>query len=440
MALSLRHRLHSTVCTPRGSPFWRKCAIAGASVLFFCTTASVSRAQASRMLCSTEGGKFDATFRTGVGVHVGPVRNGELATRRCEAELSWGKERVVVAPDASQIDVDVLGADLGLGVPVVSFQIKKSGDECCTTYQIYSLQKPPALLRTLRGGEHFSAADTDLDGRVEIWTDDTAAVAGFDNLSPQAFDLAPTVVLRFQKGRLLDVGSEFRPAFDENIAKLRATLDSNDLLDFKSSDGKLAALSAAAPPEAVHRRERQQSTKVKVLEIVWAYLCSGREQEAWNQLADMWPDADLSRVRAPILDALTRGMRAQVDGVSTLVPRGARQQTTIFEDRPQLILPQGRRGWATTISPSVNPPFTPPIPIIVLGPPGASPKDLVQTDIQLELVIDSAGKIRSVAPVKGKAAIDPAIRAATEYWKFIPGFHDNQAIACRGYFTVSLQR
>lgn len=247
-------------------------------------------------------------------------------------------------------------------------------------------------------------------------------------------------MLRFQKGLLLDIGSEFRPVFDANIAKIQTTLDSNDLLDFKSSDGKLAALSATASSEAVHRREHQRSTKVKVLEIVWAYLYSGREQEAWNRLADMWPDADLSRVRTAILAGFAGGMRSQVDGVSTLVPRRARPQTTIFEDRPQATLPQGRGGRAPSISPPVNPSFTVPKPITIPGPLGVPPKDLVQSELQLVLVIDSAGKVRSVAPVKGEAEIDPAIRDAVEYWKFIPGFYRDQAIACRVSFTVSLQR
>jgi len=49
-------------------------------------------------------------------------------------------------------------------------------------YKIYSLREPPALLRSISGGEFFSAADTDLDGRVEIWTDDAASVTSFDNL------------------------------------------------------------------------------------------------------------------------------------------------------------------------------------------------------------------------------------------------------------------
>ena len=59
------------------------------------------------------------------------------------------------------------------------------------------------------------------------------------------------------------------------------------------------------------------NTKIKVLEIVWSYLYSGRQQEAWHELQDMWPASDFERIRAAILDARARGIRAEVDGVSS---------------------------------------------------------------------------------------------------------------------------
>jgi hypothetical protein len=34
---------------------------------------------------------------------------------------------------------------------------------------------------------------------------------------------------------------------------------------------------------------RRRVTKIKVLEIVWAYMDSGREVQAWEALAEMWP-------------------------------------------------------------------------------------------------------------------------------------------------------
>jgi len=59
---------------------------------------------------------------------------------------------------------------------------------------------------------------------------------------------------------------------------------------------------------------RLRLTKIKVLEIVWAYLYSGREQEAWQALTDMWPTSDFERVRAALTSARASGIPGQLDG------------------------------------------------------------------------------------------------------------------------------
>jgi len=80
--------------------------------------------------------------------------------------LTWSGHRLEVATDASQVDLDGFGIDIGVGIPVAAFQVKRAETDCCMEYQIYNLSKPPQLLRTIRGGGSFSAADTDLDGQV----------------------------------------------------------------------------------------------------------------------------------------------------------------------------------------------------------------------------------------------------------------------------------
>ena len=162
---------------------------------------------------------------------------------------------------------------------------------------------------------------------MEIWTNDAAAVEGFEHFRLRDLDFAPPVVLRFVRGRLLDVGSEFRPYFDQKIADERAKLNPQDFGDFKNSDGVLA--SAASVPAGWLSRLR--GVKVRVLEIVWAYLYSGREQEAWRSLAEMWPAADSDRIRVAILNARAQGIRSQLDGVSTVVPTGREIRVKIFD-------------------------------------------------------------------------------------------------------------
>ena len=389
-----------------------------------CVTSSPCVAQDHDVLCSDGSGSFQTEFHTGVTVQVRAARTGELATRTCEATLGWNKDSLTVATNASQLDVDTFGVDLGLGVPVGTFQVKKSGNECCMEYRVYSLDRPPRLLRTVAGGDFFSAADTDLDGRVEIWTNDAAAVEGFENLGPAEFDSAPTIVLRFEHGELLDASSAFQPYFDREIAGLRKGLNSDGLRDFKSSDGKLlpdASLSA----EQLHLL---RGVKAKILEIVWGYLYSGREQQAWHALAEMWPAADAARIHAAILNARARGVGTQVDGVSNERPGKRQKRVQIFD--------------AIGESASGKLEVTPPLPIMLRRPPlvGTPDKDLLPSELILELVIDSAGKVRSAEPTGRTQSVDAVLTHAVNGWKFIPAFKAGRAVASRMRLAVSLRQ
>ncbi len=258
---------------------FRSRAVAVASLVLFCLTASVCQAQSHDVVCSAGTGTFESAFRTGVKVSVIPARNGELATRVCKAELSWNKQKLVISAGAPRIDVDAFGADLGLGAPVAAIQVKESDADCCMSYQIYSLLKPPRLLRTITGADSFGAADADLDGRVEIWTDDSAAVDGFERFDVKQLDFAPPIVLRFTNGQLLDVSAEFQPYFDQQIANARVALTAQKLSDFKNSDGRLA-LPAPSSLEDLRYRDYLLGIKLKVLKIVWSHVHSVRHQEA----------------------------------------------------------------------------------------------------------------------------------------------------------------
>ena len=130
---------------------------------------------------------------------VGPVRKDGFAERVCAATLSWKKKELSVAADADQVGIDVLGADLGFGEPVVALQVDESGSGSDRVYLIYSLLKPPHLLYTIKGANSYRAADTDLDGHVEIWTNDAAAVNGFERVPVVDLDSPPTVVFDLRK-------------------------------------------------------------------------------------------------------------------------------------------------------------------------------------------------------------------------------------------------
>jgi hypothetical protein len=413
-------------------------------VLCFCMVTIVRGSAAQDVVCRGGFGSFKAEFATGVTVSVGAKPNAGFAARTCRAKLSWDKQDFLVEPEAWQVDVDAMGIDLGLGLPVVTFQIKRNDLDRLVTYEIYALKKPPQRLRTITGGDDYSAADTDLDGRIEIWTNDAGAVDGFENLALNALDFPPTIVLRFEQKKLIDVSSEFRSDFDLKIAKVRAQLDAQQLDEFKHSDGALSTTSFM-PMDELHRLI---TTKTKVLEIVWGYLYSNREPEAWNALADMWPPADFDRIRAAILSARAHGLLSQVDGVSDRSsPAWFKKKHTMIYDRvSEADLQQGNPlSW--DYAPGASGPAkdehtfeadTFPVQILLRRPP---PQDAsagaLGTEVVVNLVIDAAGKVRS-AKAEGRPEKD--LLSATANWKFIPAFKGGRPVASRLQLGVTLSR
>jgi len=371
------------------------------------------RARAYDVLCRNGNTAFEAYFHTGVQVNVGPPTRAALAVRRCHAVLSWGDEELVVAQDAAEIDLDLFGVDPGVGEPVAAFQIKEAEAECCMTYKIYSLEEPPRLVRTLRGGGYFSAADSNFDSRVEIWTDDAAAVDRFEGLRASRMQFPPTCVLRFDHGRLLDVSSEFQAYFDDEMAKLRTEINPAAAQQFKLTDGKLA------PPQPSARQQPAQpllAVKEQILELVWAYLYSNREKQAWQTLAEMWPPADVERIRAAIVQRRAAGMRTQVDGASEALPPLDIEHSKIYDSTRK-----------------------PAQPIMVRFYPSADSAAL-RGKLRVDLVIDFAGKVWSVkVRGKNKAAYE-AVKRSTANWKFIPAFVDENPVPSRLRMTISLEQ
>jgi hypothetical protein len=423
--------------------FLRLAPKAGPLLLFicFCASASVSHAQIDPVVCNAGSGDFETTFHTGVKVKVGPARRDGLATRMCQGSLLWDKNSLVVTPEAAEVDIDALGIDLGLGVPVVTFQVKQDAKDCCSTLLIYSLQKPPKLLRTITGGGVFSTADRSLNGQVEIWTNDASALKDFEGSTFRKPELAPVAVLRFEHGRLLDAGSEFQSSFDQTIAATRKAITPDDLRAFKNSDGRLAGV-AHFSPEELRQSQDLERTKVRVLQIVWAYLYSGREQNAWSSLADMWPPADFDRIKAEMVRARSQGVLAQAEGAST-AGHSTANTATIFDLRKQTaaaLPPSGGGRHAPVVeTPPPAPAVVLPVPIFVAHgvAQGESSDDFPATGM-LDLTVDAAGKVRSMHATD--PALDALVKGDVAGWKFIPAMSEGRPVASRIYMTLSPER
>ncbi|HLH30161.1 MAG TPA: hypothetical protein VKY31_03090, partial [Terriglobia bacterium] len=355
----------------------------------------------------------------------------------CEGSLGWGNKFLQVAPAAAQVDIDGFGIDLGLGTPVVTFQVQAAEDDCCRTFQIYSLRTPPKLLRTITGGSFYRTADTDLDGQVEIWTNDAASLIDFENADIDRPEFAPTVILRFVHGRLLDVGSEFQSYFDSQIERFRSVLSPQDIQDFKNSDGRLPPTSHFSLEDLRHSQNLER-TKIKVLQIIWAYLYSGREQDAWTALVDMWPAQDSNRIRAAIVAARHRGILSQIDSASaSAASRGSK--TKIFDLRTEIAPTPGLR-WTRQMEENKNPEYVRPIPILIdrQASEAASAWEATGSEVLVDLTIDSAGKVQSAE--SNNPAFDSSLKGATSRWKFIPAMNGRQSVASRVYFFVSPKR
>jgi hypothetical protein len=398
-----------------GFPF-RRLLPACTLLLFPCVMANTCAAQVQNSLCNKGNNEFRAMSRTGVEVTVESTKSEGLSSRECQATLQWRNQEIDVADKAEKIDLDLFDVDLSKEGPVAAFQIKKTADECCATYRIYSLKKPPRLLRTITGGSFYTAADKDFDGRIEIWTDDTAAVNGLDGLLAAYMDYPPAYVLRFENGKLLDANSQFQDYFDGIAARIRGEIKPDLLHEFKFSDGKLR-------PEIssdYERTNRLRTVKIQILEIVWAYLYSGREQEARRTLTRMWPARDVERIWQMIVHARAQGVLSQIDGVSA-------KRTRIRQ----------KAGWIYKQSE-----VTPAKAIYLWRPAPSDPLEssLLNTEVLLDLVIDSAGKVSSAVPVGSEGMADADLLGAAKEWKFIPAMKDGHSVASRLRLYVSLRR
>jgi hypothetical protein len=356
------------------------------------------------------------------------MRKGSFAERACAAKLVWKGQEISVASNASQVGIDVLGADLGFGKPVVAFQIDDSGAGSNRTYQIYSLARPPQLLYTIKGADSYRAADTDLDGTVEIWTDDAVAVDGFERVPSVDLDFPPMVVLRFEKGRPVDVGSEFRSYYDAQIAKLRSQVSERDLAEFKQSDGDLSAITLRSDEE-LHRLAR---TKISVLEIVWAYLYSGREQEAWSALNEMWPARDLERIRTSVSIVHQSGIPHNVDRTRRTSSRKGYGKIYDAIDTSVVVSTYNPNRGAPDTS-QAELPILQPKSILLRRPPPSQDGNLPSANETIDLVVDVAGKVHSAKVLNG---VDEPLVQATAGWQFIPAFRDGRPVACR--FRLSI--
>jgi hypothetical protein len=100
------------------------------------------------------------------------------------------------------------------------------------------------------------------------------------------------VVLQVDHRGLHDVSAHFVDQYDSEIALARAKIAEGDIQKFIIADF--------------------EDAKKVVLEIVFSYLYSGREAEAWQALGEMWPAADRERIKALIVRTRAKGILSKL--------------------------------------------------------------------------------------------------------------------------------
>jgi hypothetical protein len=266
-------------------------------VFIFLLIASTLCSAQKQSACPNSKGYSRVHLISGFNVQISLGEKGS-PTDQCRGSIakSGGSPQIFVRGWSLWID-DISGSDMsGSGVPDVVFDSYTGNQGCCFEYTIFSLDKTPALIRKIHNQVpvHFVKQP---DGETIIRGGDGA----FDLLLlPHAESVFPEVSLKLEGSELKDISSEFTSEYDTKIAKARAELTPDALNKFRSAD--------------FHQQlyVDQRETVKRILTVVLNYLYSGREEQAWQALHEMWPPADESRVRSLILERRKRGLLSQV--------------------------------------------------------------------------------------------------------------------------------
>jgi len=149
---------------------------------------------------------------------------------------------------------------------------------------VVSLGSHPGLVKTIENGYGFWLQNDCDDKRLRIWTADAAFQEDKElvNVVYHHDLIVPEIALELRGTKLVDATPKCKGYFDEQVRLVRSSLTNSDISGFRAE--KIA--------DEFHRGE----VKGYILKIVFAYLYSGRENEAHQMLSEMWPKKDIDRI------------------------------------------------------------------------------------------------------------------------------------------------
>jgi hypothetical protein len=180
------------------------------------------------------------------------------------------------------------------------------GAHCCWTYSIIDLGERPMILPQVENESPFFFFRDSADGKFKILTGD-GAFDYFDGMC-HACTPFPSVVLEVREGKLRDASAQFVADYDREIAEARSGINQGELGRFLAVAD--LATNGQAQAESEHLRQA-------ILEVVLSYLYSGREQQAWQELNEMWPANDVQRIKKLILKTRGKGVLSKVGALES---------------------------------------------------------------------------------------------------------------------------
>jgi hypothetical protein len=220
----------------------------------------------------------------GFEIRISPSPDKEdIYDAECRAVVLDAKKKTIFAEDDWGFTIEVAGEDVNAdGIPDVVLEAYSGGAHCCWTYYIISLGAKPGLRKKFENNRDAAFFWDKEDRRIEIVTRD-GNFDYFDGLC-HACTPFPIVYLRLDGATLVDISPSSLDDYDAIISQNQKALTAPELQHLR------------VLKENPSDDEESRKTIYKALNIVFAYLYSGREAQAREALQQMWPPFDQERM------------------------------------------------------------------------------------------------------------------------------------------------